>query len=86
MELAPVPRRCAHRTSRASRTAADGRPEAVDDLTRLLFPDAVPTLPDAMHLDGERIDLAYAVGVLMGNRDLERRLRAEARGHLITAV
>jgi hypothetical protein len=39
-----------------------------------------------MHLDGERIDLAYAVGVLMGNRDLERRLRAEARGHLITAV
>jgi len=30
-----------------------------------------------MHVNGERIDVRYVVGVLMGNRDLVRRLRAE---------
>jgi hypothetical protein len=30
-----------------------------------------------MHVNGERIDLRYVVGVLMGNRDLARRLAAE---------
>lgn len=45
-----------------------------------LFPDGEPTLPDAMAANGERMDVRYVVGVLMGNRDLVRRLRAEADG------
>jgi hypothetical protein len=42
-----------------------------------LFPNGEPPLPDAMHVNGERMDMAYVVGVLMGNRDLVRRLAAE---------
>jgi hypothetical protein len=38
-----------------------------------------------MHVNGEPMDLAYVVGVLLGNRDLERRLAAENAGGL-TAV
>jgi hypothetical protein len=34
-------------------------------------------LPDAMYVNGERIDLRYVVGVLMGHRDFVRRLEAE---------
>ena len=37
-------------------------------------------MPEAMHVNGERMDLGWIVGVLMGNRDLRRRLAAEARG------
>jgi hypothetical protein len=33
-----------------------------------------------MPANGERMDVRYVVGVLMGNRDLVRRLRAEASG------
>ena len=33
-----------------------------------------------MPVNGERMDIRYAVGVLMGNRDLVRRLTAEAAG------
>jgi hypothetical protein len=39
-----------------------------------------------MDVNGERIDLAHVVGVLMGNRDLERRLAAEARGESAVAA
>ncbi|SHN88899.1 HNH endonuclease [Geodermatophilus obscurus] len=46
-------------------------------ITRLLFPDRAPDLPDAMHVNGEPMDLAYVVGVLLANRDLERRFAAE---------
>ena len=42
-----------------------------------LFPAGEPALPEAMHVNGERIDLRYVVSVLMGNRDLARRLAAE---------
>ncbi|MDP9428621.1 MAG: hypothetical protein M3Q47_06955 [Actinomycetota bacterium] len=49
-------------------------------ITRLLFPDRVPDLPDALHVNGEPMDLAYVVGVLLANRDLERRLAAENAG------
>ena len=38
-----------------------------------------------MHVNGEPMDLAYVVGVLLANRDLERRLAAENAGRL-TAV
>jgi hypothetical protein len=60
--------------------AAGRRMTGLTEVTRLLFPEAVPDLPDAMGANGERMDLAYVVGVLMGNRDLDRRLRAEASG------
>jgi hypothetical protein len=42
-----------------------------------LFPDGEPALPEAMRVNGERVDVRYVVGVLMGNRDLVRRLTAE---------
>jgi hypothetical protein len=38
-----------------------------------------PELPDTLATGGERMDMAYAVGVLMTNRDLTRRL-AEQNG------
>jgi hypothetical protein len=77
-------------------TAAGRRPSAMTtsrpveaaptaSITRLLFPDQRPDLPDAMHVNGEPMDLAYVVGVLLANRDLERRLAAENAGRL-TAV
>jgi hypothetical protein len=47
-------------------------------MTALLFPDGLPDLVDAMAVNGERADLRWAVGVLMGNRDLLRRLAAES--------
>jgi hypothetical protein len=46
-------------------------------VSALLFPAGEPELPEAMHVNGERMDLRYVVGVLMGNRDLTRRLAAE---------
>jgi hypothetical protein len=45
-----------------------------------LFPAGEPPLPEAMPANGERMDVRYVVGVLMGNRDLARRLAAEAAG------
>ena len=57
-----------------------------DVMTRLLFPDGVPPLPDAMRANGERMHMAYVVGVLMGNRDLQRRLAAEAKGEFSLAA
>jgi hypothetical protein len=42
-----------------------------------LFPGGEPPMAGAMHVNGERIDVRYVVGVLMGNRDLVRRLAAE---------
>ncbi len=56
------------------------RPDPETAITGLLFPDGPPPLPDAMQVNGERMNMRYVVGVLMGNRDLERRLAAEARG------
>jgi hypothetical protein len=35
-----------------------------------------PPLPDALRANGERMDMRYVIGVLMGNRDLVRRLAA----------
>jgi hypothetical protein len=46
-------------------------------ISATLFPGGEPPLPDAMQINGERIDVRYVVGVLMGNRDLVRRLAAE---------
>jgi hypothetical protein len=41
-----------------------------------LFPGGEPPLPDALRANGERMDMRYVIGVLMGNRDLVRRLAA----------
>jgi hypothetical protein len=55
-------------------------------MTRVLFPAGSPPLPEAMRANGERMNMAYVVGVLMGNRDLERRLAAEAKGEFSLAA
>jgi hypothetical protein len=44
-----------------------------------------PELPDTLATGGERMDMAYAVGVLMTNRDLTRRL-AEQNGLELAAA
>jgi hypothetical protein len=43
-----------------------------------LFPAGPPPLPDTMRVNGERMNVRYVVDVLMGNRDLVRRLAAES--------
>jgi hypothetical protein len=45
----------------------------------VLFPDGEPTLADSLQERYDRMDLRYAISVLMGNRDLARRLAAEGR-------
>jgi hypothetical protein len=47
-------------------------------VSRVLFPDGEPTLAESLQERHEHLDLAFAIGVLMGNRDLVRRLTAEA--------
>ena len=47
-------------------------------LRRVLFPDGEPPLADSLQEHYDRMDLRFAIGVLMGNRDLVRRLAAEA--------
>ncbi|MGY1653170.1 DUF222 domain-containing protein [Geodermatophilus sp. SYSU D01119] len=42
-----------------------------------LLPGGGRDLPGTLAVGGERMDLGYVVGVLLGNRDLERRLAAE---------
>jgi hypothetical protein len=67
-------------------TVQDTGVDVVTDMARLLLPDTLPPLPEAMPANGERMNLAYVVGVLMGTRDLERRLRAEAGAELAVAA
>jgi hypothetical protein len=45
---------------------------------RLLSPGGGGHLPDRLQEHHDRMDLQYAVDVLMGNRELLRRLAAEA--------
>jgi hypothetical protein len=76
----PIDERAGRRPLPAAGHAPDGDDSGAEvaSVTRLLFPDGSPDLPEAMQVNGERMSLRYVVGVLMGNRDLERRLRAEA--------
>jgi hypothetical protein len=46
-------------------------------ISATLFPNGESPLPDSLPVNGERMDVRYVVGVLMGNRDLVRRLAAE---------
>jgi hypothetical protein len=59
-------------------SAAPAPDSAKQPIGTTLFPTGEPPLPDEMPTGGERMDLRYVVGVLMGNRDLVRRLAAEA--------
>jgi hypothetical protein len=47
-------------------------------LGRVLFPEGEPQLPESLQERYDRMDLRHAVGVLMGNRDLARRLATES--------
>jgi hypothetical protein len=60
-----------------ARALRHGRQHRQTPMGTTLFPDGEPALPAAMHVNGERMDVRYVVGVLMGNRDLARRLAAE---------
>jgi len=68
----PVP--ASHRSSGYERRARRG----AGPIGATLFPAGEPPLPEGMPVNGERMDVRYVVGVLMGNRDLVRRLAAEA--------
>jgi hypothetical protein len=47
-------------------------------LRHVLFPDGEPTLADSLQERDDRMDLRFAIGVLMRSRYLARRLTAEA--------
>ncbi len=48
------------------------------DLSRVLFPDGEPSeLPETLESGGERMNMAWAVSVLMDNRNVARRLAAD---------
>ncbi|RBY84264.1 HNH endonuclease signature motif containing protein [Blastococcus sp. TF02A-26] len=64
----------------------DEEPTGPASIGRLLFADAEPELPDALHVNGERMDLHHVVWALLGHRDLVRRLAAESGGGPLTAV
>jgi hypothetical protein len=49
-----------------------------------LFPDGAPELGDTIQDHHDRMDMAWALSVLMGHRDLVRRLATEAGGQLAT--
>ncbi len=72
----PAPGQPALRSPRASGSLAGSTESA--RLSRVLFPDGEPTLADSLQEHYDRLDLRFAIGVLMGNRDLVRRLAAEA--------
>ena len=49
------------------------------DVSNVLFPKGEPLdLPDTLEAGGERMSMAWAVSVLMGNRDAARRYAAES--------
>ena len=47
-------------------------------MSHVLFPDGEPALDDSQQARYDRMDLRFAIGALMGNRDLARHLAAEA--------
>ncbi|WP_157936856.1 HNH endonuclease signature motif containing protein [Geodermatophilus chilensis] len=53
-------------------------PAAPATVGGILGLDGSPALPDAMHVNGERMDVGYVVSVLMGHRDFVRHLEVEA--------
>ncbi len=89
----PIDELAARRPTSApgARAGVGAAPGAVQDpldgnLAGLLFPGGQPELPEAMHVNGERMDLDHVVWVLLHQRDLQRRLAAEARGRPLAAA
>jgi hypothetical protein len=72
----PPSRRTGRRAGHPDATSEPARAGA--RLSRVLFPDGEPTLPATLQDTYDRMDLRYAIGVLMGNRDIARRLAAES--------
>ena len=73
----PPGRRARRRGDRRPRTrrAAFPRSAAHESrrLDRVLFPGGAPERPEVGDVPNDRMDMAWAIGVLMGNRDLVRR-------------
>jgi hypothetical protein len=68
-------RRCGRRPGSPGRAASAA---GCADISSVLFPDGEPLdLPDTLEAGGERMSLTWAVSVLIGNRDVARRLAAE---------
>ncbi|TYP88105.1 HNH endonuclease signature motif containing protein [Blastococcus xanthinilyticus] len=66
------PGRSRSRRAGAPRTTVGVARESVR-LGRVLFPDGPPDLAPPAPLPFDRLDMAFAIGVLMGNRDAARR-------------
>jgi hypothetical protein len=62
---------------RAVREATAEPARGATGMRGLLFPDGEPALAESLQERYDPLDLRYAIGVLMGNRDLARRLAAE---------
>ncbi|UOY00660.1 HNH endonuclease signature motif containing protein [Blastococcus sp. PRF04-17] len=73
----PASRSTGRRTDRRTDRRVDLRREAAQ-MSRVLFPDGEPALAGHIQERSERLDLHWAIGVLIGNRDLARKLAAEA--------
>lgn len=74
------------RPAAATGHATDPEPVGSATIARLLFPGTPPELPDAMHVNGERMDLELTVWALLQHRDLARRLERENSGGGLPAV
>jgi hypothetical protein len=73
---AASPRRRRRRVGAAGRVASS---RGCRDIGVVVFPDGEPPdLPDTLEAGGERMSLMWAVSVLIGNRDVARRMAAEA--------
>ncbi|WP_116451979.1 HNH endonuclease signature motif containing protein [Blastococcus litoris] len=70
------PRRSSRRPGRARRARAVDPARESRRLDRILSAAGAPTSPPVGPARNDRLDMAYAIGVLMANRDLVRRLAA----------
>jgi hypothetical protein len=88
----PIDELAARRPASGTRAGAGrGVPAArgsasAGEVASVLFPGGQPDLPAGMHVNGERMDLDHVVWVLLHQRDLQRRLAAEARGRPLAAA
>lgn len=73
----PVDRRSGRPVATSATSPAE-QPGDTSSLSRVLFPGGEPALADSLQEGYDRLDLRFALGVLMDNRDLARRLATEA--------
>ncbi len=84
--IQPIDELAARRPASGGGAPAGSGSASAGDLVSLLFPGGQPDLPAGMHVNGERMDLDHVVWVLLHQRDLQRRLAAEARGRPLAAA